>query len=409
MAGNPPSGTVTFLLTDLEGSTRMWEQDPEAMKAAMVRHDEILEKTFAETRGFVFSRMGDGMAAAFATARDAITAAAAIQQALASEPWRTVRPLRARIGLHTDEAVIVDDTGYASLPINRCARLMTAAHGGQTVVSGATEMLMRGQRPDGMELVDLGEHRLRDLGQPTRIFELVGDGAREKFPPLRTLDSFPGNLPAQVSSFIGRKEDVARVARALDTSRVVTVTGVGGVGKTRLALQVAADVLPHYRDGAWLVELASVRDVAGVVGAVAEMFRFTGRSGQSLEDSLLEMLAQKQTLLVVDNCEHVLGSVARLVSAIERKCPGIVVLATSREGLAIDGEQILALPPLEAGRPGEDIERLIHADAISLFVERARQVKADFALNDNNSRAVVDICQRLDGVPLAIELAAARG
>ena len=408
MAGNPPSGTVTFLLTDLEGSTRMWEQDPEAMKAAMVRHDEILEKTFGETRGFVFSRMGDGMAAAFATARDAITAAAAIQQALASEPWRTVRPLRARIGLHTDEAVIVDDTGYASLPINRCARLMTAAHGGQTVVSGATEMLMRGQRPDGMELVDLGEHRLRDLGQPTRIFELVGDGAREKFPPLRTLDSFPGNLPAQVSSFIGRKDDVARVARALDTSRVVTVTGVGGVGKTRLALQVAADVLPHYRDGAWLVELASVRDVAGVVGAVAEMFRFTGRSGQSLEDSLLEMLAQKQTLLVVDNCEHVLGSVARLVSAIERKCPGIVVLATSREGLAIDGEQLLALPPLEAGGPGEDIERLIHADAISLFVERARQVKADFALNDNNSRAVVDICQRLDGVPLAIELAAAR-
>ena len=278
MAGNPPSGTVTFLLTDLEGSTRMWEQDPEAMKAAMVRHDEILEKTFAETRGFVFSRMGDGMAAAFATARDAVTAAAAIQQALASEPWRTARPLRARIGLHTDEAVIVDDTGYASLPINRCARLMTAAHGGQTVVSGATEMLMRGQRPDGMELVDLGEHRLRDLGQPTRIFELVGDGAREKFPPLRTLDSFPGNLPAQVSSFIGRKEDVARVARALDTSRVVTVTGVGGVGKTRLALQVAADVLPRYRDGAWLVELASVRDVAGVVGAVAEMFRFTGRS-----------------------------------------------------------------------------------------------------------------------------------
>ena len=154
------------------------------------------------------------MAAAFATARDAITAAAAIQQALASEPWRTVRPLRARIGLHTDEAVIVDDTGYASLPINRCARLMTAAHGGQTVVSGATEMLMRGQRPDGMELVDLGEHRLRDLGQPTRIFELVGDGAREKFPPLRTLDSFPGNLPAQVSSFIGRKDDVARVARS---------------------------------------------------------------------------------------------------------------------------------------------------------------------------------------------------
>jgi class 3 adenylate cyclase len=225
MAGNPPSGTVTFLLTDLEASTHMWEQDPEAMKVAMVRHDEILEKTFAENRGFVFSRMGDGMAAAFATARDAISAAAAIQQALASEPWRTTRPLRARIGVHTDEAVIVDDTGYTSLPINRCSRLMTAAHGGQVVVSGATEMLLRGQLPDSMELVDLGEHRLRDLGRPTRIFQLVRDGDRVEFPPLRTLDSFPGNLPAQASSFIGRQVEVSRVAAALDESRVVTITG----------------------------------------------------------------------------------------------------------------------------------------------------------------------------------------
>ena len=190
----------------------------------------------------MFARMGDGMAAAFATARDAVCAAAGIQQALAEEPWRTARPLRARVGLHTDEAVIVDDTGYASLPINRCSRLMTAAHGGQTVVSGATEMLLRDQLPDGMELVDLGEHRLRDLGRPTRIFQLVRDGDREEFPPLRTLDSFPGNLPAQVSSFIGREAEVSRVTRRWATSRVVTVTGVGGVGKTRLALQVAADV-----------------------------------------------------------------------------------------------------------------------------------------------------------------------
>jgi class 3 adenylate cyclase len=247
------------------------------MKAAMVRHDEILEKTIAAHQGHVFARMGDGMAAAFATARDAVAAAAAFQQALTAEPCGTARPLQARVGLHTDEAVIVDDTGYASLPINRCSRLMTAAHGGQVVVSGASEMLLRGQLPDRMALVDLGEHRLRDLGQPIRIFQLVRDGHRDEFPPLRTLDSFPGNLPAQVSSFIGRTADVARVAKALDTSRVVTVTGVGGVGKTRLALQVAADVLPRFRDGAWLIELASVRDVAGVAEAAAEVFRLPGR------------------------------------------------------------------------------------------------------------------------------------
>src|SRR6516162_4964566 len=223
MAGHPPSGTVTFLLTDLEGSTRLWEQDPEAMKAAMVRHDELLEKTIAAHEGFVFARMGDGIAAAFATASDAVSAAAGIQRALADEPWCTASPLRARIGLHTDEGVIFDG-GYANRPINRCSRLMAAAHGGQVVVSGATEALVRDQLPEGMGLIDLGERRLRDLGRPTRVFQLNAAGCREDFPPLRTLDAFPGNLPAQVSSFIGRQSEMSRVAAALGESRVVTIT-----------------------------------------------------------------------------------------------------------------------------------------------------------------------------------------
>jgi len=401
---HPPSGTVTFLLTDLEGSTRMWEQDAEAMKAAMVRHDELVERAVAANHGFVFSRMGDGMATAFPTARDATVAAASIQRALTDEPWTTPRPLRARIGLHTADDVFVEGGGYASKPINRCSRLMSAAHGGQIVVSGSTEVLVHEQLPDGMQLTDLGEHRLRDLHRPTRVFQLDQCDANERFPPLRSLESYPGNLPAQASSFVGRGVEMSRIAAALETSRVVTITGVGGVGKTRLAIQTAADMLPRYRDGVWLVELASVRDPAGVTEAVLGAFGLANLVGTSLEDAL----AQKQLLLLLDNCEHLLGPVSRLVGRIEQACPSVVVLATSREGMAIDGEQLIALPPLGAGEPGDAIEHLIQSDAVSLFVERARHVKSDFALTESNSAAVAETCQRLDGIPLAIELAAAR-
>jgi predicted ATPase/class 3 adenylate cyclase len=407
MTGLLPSGTVTFLLTDLEGSTRLWESNPEAMTAAMVRHDELLDEAITAHRGFVFARMGDGMAASFFTAGQAVAAAVSFHRALTEEQWATASPLRARIGIHTDEGTVVNDNNYVNQPVNRAARLMAAAHGGQVVVSGATESLVRDELPIGTRLTDLGEHRLRDLGQPMRVFQLTHDGQSDDFPPLRTMDTFPGNLPAQVSSFIGRESAVAKVAAALTSSRIVTITGVGGVGKTRLSLQVAADVLPRYRDGAWLVELAPVRDPDGVIDAVAAVFGHN-RTGPSLVESLVEMLLHKKVLLVLDNCEHVLGATAELVSTIERVCPGVAVLATSREGMAIDGEQLIALPPLDIGKPGEETGNLLQTDAVSLFVERARRVKADFELTQDNADAVVEICRRLDGVPLAIELGAAR-
>lgn len=407
MTGHPPSGTVTFLLTDLEGSTRMWEQHPDAMRAAMVRHDGILEDAITTNGGFIFSRMGDGMAAAFATAGEAVAAAMTIQRALAAERWNTPRPLRARIGLHTDEGVVVNES-YVSQPVNRAARLMAAAHGGQTVISGSTESLVRDELPERVELVDLGEHRLRDLGRPIRIYQVSQSGTQKSFPPLRSLDSFPGNLPGQPSSFIGRRSEAARVATAIKDSRVVTLTGVGGVGKTRLAMHVAADLLPLYRDGVWLVELAAIRDPDSVGEAIASVFNVATRGPDGIEAALVEVLAHKELLLVLDNCEHVLEPAANLVATIEQQCPGVVVLATSREGLAIDGEQLLPVPPLKVASGDEPVDRLLENDSVRLFVERARRVQPEFTLTKENSKAVVEICRRLDGVPLAIELAAAR-
>jgi predicted ATPase/class 3 adenylate cyclase len=403
-----PSGTVTFLFTDLEGSTRLWEEHPEAMQVALARHDAILEGTIEGCGGVVFSKMGDGMAAAFASAVDLLRAAVRVQRELAAEPWpEEVGSLRARMGIHTGEGVLVGGQ-YLNQPLNRCARLMAIGHGGQVLVSGATEVLVRANLPEAVGLVDLGEHRLRDLSEPLRVFEVRHPGLPATFPPLRSLNAFPGNLPLQVSSFIGRERVLARVAQALRSERAVTLTGMGGVGKTRLALQVAAEVLPLFREGAWLVELAQVHDPDGVIDMFAATFGVRARADGSLEASLVEFLRTKQLLLVVDNCEHLLEAIADLVEMLERSCPGLVVLATSREGLALEGERIFAVPSLGAPDPDADLDATGESEAVSLFVERAQSVDADFALTAENAAAVAQICRRLDGVPLAIELAAAQ-
>jgi len=402
-----PTGTVTFLFSDLESSTRLWEEHAEAMKEALASHDRILRNAVAAHRGHVVKSTGDGLHAVFQIAHAAAEAAVAAQRALAEQQWGATGPLRVRMGLHTGEAEARSGDYYGPA-LNRAARLTAAAHGGQILVTQATEALLRDHVGGDLVLVDLGEHRLRDLSRPEHVFQVQAAGLAKEFPPLRSMDAFPGNLPLQVSSFIGREREVVRVAEALAVARVVTLTGVGGVGKTRLALQVAAEVLPRFREGAWLCELAAVRDPAGVVGALAAVFGVTVRAGQSLEESLVEFLGTKRLLLVVDNCEHLLEAVAEALEVLERSCAGVVVLATSREGLALDGEQVVPVPSLPAPPADADLDAVGRADAVHLFVERGRGVDPEFNLTVENGAAVAQVCRRLDGVPLAIELAAAR-
>jgi predicted ATPase/class 3 adenylate cyclase len=403
-----PSGTVTFLFTDLEGSTRLWERHPEAMRDALARHDAILREAVESHRGVVFSEMGDGIAAAFASAADAVAAGLDAQLGLGACEWGETGPLRARMGLHAGEGEVRPDGQYVNQPLNRCARLMAIANGGQVLVSQTVESLVRGALPTEVGLLDLGEHRLRDLARPIGVFQVTHRGLPRDFPPLRSLDVLPGNLPVQVTSFVGREEERTRVAGELGEARVVTLTGVGGVGKTRLALEVAADAIPEYGDGAWLCELSGVRDPDAVPDAMVAMFGLQPRTGLTATEVLLEFLRAKELLLVLDNCEHLLKAVAGLVDDVVRACPRVRVLATSREGLNVAGERMLGVASLDVPGEAAELDAITQCEAVVLFVERARALKSSFALDATNAREVAQICRRLDGIALAIELAAAR-
>ena len=318
-----PSGTVTFMFTDVEGSTRLWETEPEVMQAALSRHDDIVRSTVEQRGGYVFATGGDGFAAAFARPADALEAAVEVQQRLDGQAVTDACPLRVRMGLHTGVAE-ERDGDYFGPAVNRPARLMALGHGGQILCSSATAELL-----DGVKLVDLGEHQLRDLSSPVHVFQVGG----EVFPALQALDSYPSNLPAQTGSFVGRSAELAEVIEALESSRVVTLTGVGGVGKTRLALHAAADMLHEFRDGAWLVELAPVLDPDLLLEVVARAIDVPERQGLSLESTLTEFLRNKRMLLVVDNCEHLLDAVAGLVGSVLGSCPHLRVLANQPGGI----------------------------------------------------------------------------
>jgi predicted ATPase/class 3 adenylate cyclase len=393
-----PAGTATFLFTDLEGSTRLWQEHPDGMRAALARHDEIVRDAIVAHEGHLVKSTGDGFFAAFATASDSVDAAVAAQVALAAESWTLPDPLRVRIGIHTGPAEVRDDDYYGTT-VNRAARIMSVAHGGQVVLSSSTQELLR-EAP--IETVDLGEHRLKDLGQPERIFQVVHPDLEREFLPLQSLDTFSTNLPTLRTSFVGRDAEVAASKAALTDARLVTLTGVGGVGKTRLAVQVAADVISEFPDGVWLVELAAVGDPAAVPDAVATTIGLVPRAGITMTASIAEALAGRCSLLVLDNCEHVLDAVAELVEAIVARPGPLKVLATSREGLRLADERLLPVPSLGGRHGGGD-------DATALFVDRALAVVPHFEVDTpGTADAVEEICRRLDGIPLAIELAAAR-
>jgi predicted ATPase/class 3 adenylate cyclase len=405
--GGLPTGTVTFLFTDLEVSTRLWEEHPETMRNALARHDSLLRAAVDGHHGRVVKARGDGVHAVFASAHDALDAAVAAQRALCLEPWGETGPLQVRMGVHTGEAD-QREGDYFGTAVNRAARLVAAAHGGQVVVSQATEAILRDALPGDVGLVDLGVHGLRDLSRPEQIFQVAAPGLPAEFARLRSLDVLPGNLPRQVTTFVGREREIETLGELVRDRPVVTLTGVGGVGKTRLAVQVAAEVVPDFPDGAWLCELAPVGDPGAVWESVAASLGVQPFPGRALDEAVLEYLGPKRLLMVLDNCEHLLDAVARVVDAVAQRCRRVAILATSREGLALAGEQIIAVPSL--GLPAADADRdaLARADAVRLFCDRAHDAKSDFALTDHNAGAIGQLCRRLDGIPLAIELAAAR-
>ena len=401
-----PTGTVTFLFADLEGSTRLWEDHPDAMRGALARHDEILRESITGHGGWVVKSTGDGALAVFATAQAAVDAAVAVQRGLGAATWGSTGPLRVRMGLHTGASEFRDGDYYGPA-VNRAARLMAAAHGGQVVVSHATEELARDATVDGVSLVDLGEHRLRDLARPERVFQVVAEGLVREFPGLGSLESVPGNLPVQISSFVGREDDIAGVAALVRGGPLVTLIGVGGVGKTRLSLQIAAELATGFSDGAWFCDLASVTEDDGVAFAVANVFGIVPRAGVASLEAVVEFLRGKQLLLVLDNCEHLVDGVGLFVEHLVRADPQVRVIATSREALAVEGERLWPVRPLSV--PASAMEPEVEVSApVRLFLDRATGLRPTFQLDSSNLGAVLEICRRVDGIPLAIELAAAR-
>jgi predicted ATPase/class 3 adenylate cyclase len=411
VARRPPSGTVTFLFTDIEGSTKRWERDREAMSDALARHDVLVRAALEARGGFVFKTVGDAFCAAFETAPQALAAALDVQRAIGGADWRAVEGLRVRIALHTADAD-VRDGDYFGPALNRVARLLATAHGGQIVVSANTALLGGAALPPQAILFDLGQHRLKDLARPEHVYQLGAPGLQATFPALRSLSLASNNLPLQVTSLIGRDDDLAAIRAALETARLVTIVGAGGIGKTRTALAVGEALIVDGEAPVRFVELAPLAHGSAVGAAVAQSLGLQESPGKSVFETLRDYLAQLSMLLILDNGEHVIADVAALAGALLRYCPHVRMLVTSREPLRIAGEQTYRLPSLRLPSAAQSVSlvapQAAEFAAVALFVERARARNPAFALDDGNAPAVAEICRRLDGIPLAIELGAAR-
>jgi predicted ATPase/class 3 adenylate cyclase/tetratricopeptide (TPR) repeat protein len=403
--------TLTFLFTDIEGSTALLARlEDDGYARVLAGHHALIRSALAAHDGREVDTQGDAFFAVFSSPRGCVAAVLAMQRAIQDHAWPGGEQVRVRMGIHCGEAARTA-TGLVGLEVHRAARVAAVAHGGQVLVSEAAAVLVRDWLPPGVSLADLGVHRLKDLGRPERIFQLHAPGLQAGFPPLRSLGNpaLPNNLPAQLSAFVGRGREVAEVRALVESSRLVTLTGAGGCGKTRLGLQVAAELLDGSGDGVWLAELAAVTDQDAVAPAISQALRLAVNPGRPALEALLDALEPQDVLIVVDNCEHLIGGCAKIAEAIVRRCPRVHLLATSREPLGIGGETIYRVPSLSLPGPGEaDPPAPGSSDAVALFADRARAQGVALSVDEQAGPLVVSICRRLDGMPLAIELAAAR-
>jgi len=407
-----PIGTVTFLFTDIEGSTILWEQHPEIMAAALQIHNAALRQAIEAHGGVVFKIVGDAFQAAFATAPQALRAAIDGQKALMQASWNELGPLKVRMGLHTGEAQL-DPNGdeYAvSHTKNRAARIMSVAHGGQILLSQETANLTDHQLHEGIRLIDMGEHRLKGLTIPEHLYQVAIGGLIQDFPPLMTLSITRNNLPVQLSEFIGRQEEIKQVKKLLTLHRLVTLAGSGGVGKTRLGLVLAEEMLEEFPDGVWFIELAKLSDPSQVASAVASALGIQEEARQPVLETLRYHFRERNCLIILDNCEHLIEACSSLVDALLHSARQLKILATSREPLGVTGEGVFRVPSLSFPQEAQDAseERISQYDAARLFENRAQAVLPEFRITPDNARTVSRICWRLDGIPLALELAAAR-